>query len=81
MLTLNYFMGLCHLEKRINVIVTLVENGSLVDGIEPIRNAVFHHFRNHFKVTNGVRPGIDNLVFTHLRGEDGAELVKHFSLE
>jgi hypothetical protein len=40
---------------------------------------VFSHFATHFKATNVVRPGVDNLIFNRLTALEGGSLIAPFS--
>jgi len=51
-----------------------------VEGVQPIRNAVFPHFSNHFKSRNVRRPNVGNLPFKTLSLQDGGGLVKPFTV-
>ena len=65
--------------RRRNAIVSLMVNGDLVEGVQPIRHAVFSHFKDHFVVQNVIRPGVGNLMFRHLTHTEGNGLIKPFS--
>jgi len=54
-------------------------NGTLVEGVQPIRNAVFTQFREHFKAEHSTRPGFENLPFKSLSYAEGSGLIKPFS--
>jgi len=47
--------------RRHNSLCSIVVDGVLVEGVQPIREAVFKHFENHFKVTEVEWPSIANL--------------------
>jgi hypothetical protein len=49
-----------------------------VEGVQPIRNSIFSHFRNHFKATRVGWPRVGNLHFKTLTFQDGGGLVKLF---
>jgi len=53
-------------------------NGSLVEGVYPIRDTVFSHFRVHFADQNFTRPGAENLIFKNLSYAEGSGLIKPF---
>jgi len=57
--------------RRRNSIVSFVEDGNIVEGVHPIRNAVFSHFKNHFKAHHRNRPGVENLPLKTLSFMDG----------
>jgi len=52
-----------------------------VEGVNPIRQAVFSHFASHFKSLNVERSNVDNLPFKSLSFSKGGILIKPFSLE
>jgi len=74
----KYFHSILASRRRRNSIVSLMVNGSLVEGVQPIRNAVCSHFKDHFVAQNISRPGAENLLFKHLSYEDGRGLIKPF---
>jgi len=53
-------------------------NGTLVEGVQPIRNVVLNHFRGHFEAQNITRPGAENLIFNTLTYAEGSGLIKPF---
>jgi hypothetical protein len=55
--------------------------GVAVEGVTPIRQAVFSHFASHFKALNVERPNVDNLPFKRLSVSEGGSLIKPFSLD
>jgi len=67
--------------RRRNSIVSFVEVGRIVEGVQPICNSIFLHFRNHFKATRVGRPDVGNLHFKALIFQDGGELIKPFSVD
>jgi hypothetical protein len=54
-------------------------DGITLEGVNPIRQAVFSHFASHFKASNVVRPGIENLRFNRLSVVEGSSLIKPFT--
>jgi len=75
----KYFHSALVRRRRRNAIVSLVVNGTLVEGVQPIRNAVFSHFRDHFEAPIVARPGAENLSFNTLTTAEGTGLIKPFS--
>jgi len=65
--------------RRRNFIATLKVNDILVEGVQPIRNAVFAHFREHFAAQNRLRLGAENLLFKQLSVAEGRNLILPFS--
>ncbi|MCI34956.1 cysteine-rich receptor-like protein kinase, partial [Trifolium medium] len=54
-------------------------NGVNVEGVDPIRQAVFSHFASHFKASNVARPGVEDLQFKRLNWPDIGSLTRPFS--
>jgi len=77
----KYFHSVLSSRRRRNSLVSIVENGVVVEGVQPIRNVVFQHFFNHFKACAIERPGVDNLAFKTLSYVEGGGLIKPFSPE
>ena len=74
----RYFHTVLSSRRRRNAIVSLVVNGNIVEGVQPIRNAVFTHFKDHFAAQSVVRPGAENLSFKNLSYAEGSVLIKSF---
>ncbi|CAI8616530.1 unnamed protein product [Vicia faba] len=75
------FHGVMASRRRSNAIIALAMNNHIVEGVAPIKEAIFQHFLSHFRATVGNHPKIDNLAFKSLSVEAGADLVKQFQLE
>jgi hypothetical protein len=75
----KYFHSVLSSRRRRNSIISLLVDGNLVEGVQPIRNAVLSHFREHFAARNASRPGVGNLPFNCLSHADGSGLTKPFS--
>jgi hypothetical protein len=75
----RYFHSVMSSRRRRNSIAALMVNGILVEGVQPIRNAVFTHFRDHFTADHFTRSGIENLPFKSLSYVEGSGLIKPFS--
>lgn len=56
----KYFHSVLSSRRRQNSIVSLLVNGTLMEGIQPIRNAVFSHFIDHFAAHYTTRPSVEN---------------------
>jgi len=52
-----------------------------VEGVQPIRRAVYDHFKNHFAEQHVIRPEVENLRFRSLSHVEGSGLIKPFSAE
>jgi len=77
----KYFHSVLSSRRRRNVIVSLMVNSSLVEGVQPICQAVFSHFRDHFVSPNISRPGVENLAFKNSSYVEGNGLTKPFSVD
>lgn len=66
---------------RVNSISSLVVNGSIVEGVHPVREVVFNYFSDQFKSIESVRPSMDGMVFRQLDYGDGVPLVRPFSID
>ena len=66
--------------RRRNTLCSILVDGVLVEGVHPIREAVFENFKNHFRSNIVERPSIANLQFKTLSIEEGVGLIKPFSL-
>jgi len=81
MLILIFFHSIMSSRRRHNSLCSIVVDGLLVEGVQPVREAIFNHFTNHFKVTDVERPSIANLNFRTLSMAEGVGLIKPFSLD
>jgi hypothetical protein len=77
----KYFHSVLSGRRRRNSIISLLVNGNLVEGVQPIRNAVYTHFKDHFAAPSMIRPGAENLNFKCLSYAEGGCLIKPFSVE
>jgi hypothetical protein len=75
----KYFPSMLASRRRGNTISSVWVHGVTLEGVHPIRQAVFSHFATHFKASNVVRPGVDNLRFNRLSVVEGNSLIKPFS--
>ncbi|CAJ2673056.1 unnamed protein product [Trifolium pratense] len=66
----KYFHSVLARRRRGNAISTLQVDGTTVEGVLPIRHAVFSHFASHFKAVNVERPRVDNLTFKRLQASE-----------
>ncbi|GAU51343.1 hypothetical protein TSUD_13210 [Trifolium subterraneum] len=67
--------------RRGNTISSLQVDGATLEGVDLIRQAVFMHFASHFKASNVVRTGVDNLQFKRLSWPDSGSLTRPFSVD
>ena len=77
----KYFHAVMIGRRRMNSIASLVVNGSTVEGVHPVREAVFNYFSDHFKAIDSTRPSMDGMVFRHLDYGDGVSLVRPFTID
>jgi len=75
----KYFHSILSSSRRRNAIVSLMVNDTLVEGVQPIRHAVFTHFKDHFAAQDVTRLGVENLLFNTLSYAEGNSLIKPFS--
>ncbi|CAJ2670980.1 unnamed protein product [Trifolium pratense] len=54
-------------------------DGVTLEGVDPIRQAVFSHFESLFKAPNVERHGVDNLQFKRLNQVECVSLIKPFT--
>ncbi|MCI47319.1 cysteine-rich receptor-like protein kinase, partial [Trifolium medium] len=67
--------------RRVNAISYIQVDGATLEGVDPIRQAVFSHFASHFKASNVERYGVENLQFKRLNWPDSGSLIKPFSVD
>ncbi|CAJ2669290.1 unnamed protein product [Trifolium pratense] len=77
----KYFHSILASRRRGNAISTLQVDSTIVEGVSPIRHAVFSHFASHFKAINVDRPRVDNLPFKRLQVSEAIGLIKPFSVD
>jgi hypothetical protein len=56
-------------------------NGFVVEGVHPVRQAVFSHYASDFQPHHAQRPSIDGLQFRGFSFAEGGGLIKPFSVE
>ncbi|GAU32659.1 hypothetical protein TSUD_218360 [Trifolium subterraneum] len=77
----KYFHSVLASRRRGNMISSLQADDVNLEGVDPIRQTVFMHFASHFKASNVVRPGVDNLQFKRLSWPESCSLTRPFSVE
>ncbi|GAU35629.1 hypothetical protein TSUD_30470, partial [Trifolium subterraneum] len=77
----KYFHSILTSRHRRNALSVIQEDGVILEGVTPIRQAVFLHFASHFKAMNVERPGVENLRFKRLPQLESSSLTKPFSEE
>jgi hypothetical protein len=75
----KYFHSVLASRRRGNSISSIQAEGVTIEGVSPIRQAVYSHFASHFKALDMERPGIDNLQFKQLSQLECSSLTKPFS--
>ncbi|PNX64513.1 cysteine-rich receptor-like protein kinase, partial [Trifolium pratense] len=55
-------------------------DGITIEGVEPIRQALFSHFESHFKASNVDRPGVNDLQFKRLNHVENGGLISSVGL-
>ncbi|GAU44755.1 hypothetical protein TSUD_246480 [Trifolium subterraneum] len=75
----KYFHSVLAGRHRGNAISVIQADGVTLEGVTPIRQAVFSHFASHFKASNLDRPRVDNLKFKRLNHLECGSLIKPFS--
>lgn len=58
-----------------------MEDGHIVEGVQPIQNVVFSHFKNHYTAQHKIEPVVDNMPFKTLSYVDGGGLIKLLSAD
>ncbi|GAU32087.1 hypothetical protein TSUD_152920 [Trifolium subterraneum] len=77
----KYFHAILSSRRRRNDLTSIVVDGQRVEGVQPIRQAVYAHFSSHFKEGCVDRPRVDELQLCTLSPTEGGALVKPFSAE
>ncbi|CAJ2641817.1 unnamed protein product [Trifolium pratense] len=75
----KYFHSVLASRHRRNAMSVIQVDGVTIEGVEPIRQAVFSHFDSHFKASNVDRPGVDDLQFKRLNHMENDSLIKPFT--
>ena len=77
----KFFHSVMSSRRRHNTICSILVDGVLIEGVDPIRNAVFNHFASHFQAQQMDRPSVENLQFRSLSLVEGGGLIKPFSVD
>jgi hypothetical protein len=56
-------------------------DGVQIEGDNNIRSAVYNHFASHFRKSQGVRPGVENLRFRQLSVLEAGSLIRPFTVD
>ncbi|GAU51940.1 hypothetical protein TSUD_417220, partial [Trifolium subterraneum] len=74
----KYFHSVLAGRRRRNAISVIQVEEVTLEGVDPIRQAVFSPFASHFKATNMDRPGVGTLQFKRLNQLESSSLTKPF---
>jgi hypothetical protein len=74
----KYFHSVLASRQRGNTISSIQVDGAIIEGVHPIRQAVFSHFESHFKARRVDRPGVENLAFRQLNQVECGSLTRPF---
>ncbi|MCH79554.1 cysteine-rich receptor-like protein kinase [Trifolium medium] len=77
----QYFHSVLANRRRRNSLSSIMVDGVRVEGVLPLRQAVFSHFSFHFRARGIERPTVDGLQFGTLSVTEGGSLVKPFTVE
>lgn len=77
----KFFHSLMSSRRRHNALCSISVDGVVVEGVQPIRTAVYTHFVDHFQAINVDRPSVANLNFRSLSVSEGGILIKPFSVQ
>jgi hypothetical protein len=75
----KYFHSMLATRRRGNAISSVQVDGVTLEGVHPVRQAVFSLFATHFKARAVTRPGVKNLRFRRLSVVEGSGLTRPFS--
>jgi len=77
----KFFHDMMSNRQRRNSLHVIHVEGVLVEGVQNIRTAGLNHFANHFRASEGVRPGIQGLNFRKLSYAQSGNLIRPFLVE
>ncbi|XP_024640624.1 uncharacterized protein [Medicago truncatula] len=75
----KFFHSVLAARRRLNSLSSILVDGVVVEGVQPFRQAVFTHFKNHFLDPRLERPGVGHLQFRKLSYLERGGLTKPFS--
>jgi len=67
--------------RRFNSLSSILVNGAVVDGVQPVHQTVFTHFKNHFLDPRMVQPSVGHLKFRKRSFIERGGLTKSFSMD
>jgi len=77
----KFFHSVLANRRRRNSLSTIMVNRTVVEGVQPVRQAMVRHFKNHFISHRVARPNVGNLQFKKLSRADMSNLTKPFLVE
>jgi len=77
----KFFNGVMSARRRHNALQVLQVDCVQIEGVQPIRAAVFSHFSSHFKGVSLDRPGVEDLTFSQLSMVEAGNLIRPFTLD
>jgi hypothetical protein len=77
----KYFHSVLKSRRKRNALSSIMVHDQMVEGVQPVHQAVFNHFSSHFKAGSVERPRVEGLQFNTLSSSDSGNLVKPFSAE
>lgn len=77
----KFFHSVMSRRRRHNAFYSILVDDVVVEGVQPICNAVFTHFAKHFQSVNVNRSSVSNLQFSSLIVAEGVSLIKPFSVD
>ena len=77
----KYFHSVLAGRRRHNSLTSILVNGEVVEGVNPVRQAAFSHFKNHFMSVRVARPTLGTLQFRRLSFMEMGTLTKPFSMD
>lgn len=77
----KYFHSVLLGHRRHNHLHSIIVDGAEVEGVHPVRHAVFSHFANYFKRGGMDRIALHNFPFQTLSYTEGGGLTRPFSIE
>jgi hypothetical protein len=75
----NFFNGIMSSRRRHNAIQLLQVDGVQLDGVHNIRGVVYNYFSSHFRKTQVVQPGLENMRFRQLSVLEAGNLIRPFT--
>ena len=77
----KFFHSVLAGRRRHNSLSSIMVNGAMVEGVNPVRQAVFMHFKNHYLSNRVSQPSVGNMQFQRLSFMEMGTLTKSFSVD